>query len=140
MVGCRRGRHTRISCPLRRGRNSMQVPGIDAVFPLKNTPRNSVTVIPVTAIRLFEQKLLFDCVDCRWFPRRDLHAAVGGTASRLSRLAIRDLGLISHRAETRPLSPPLSLPGYPSTTDNRAPRTRLLVLAYALADRGKGSL
>ncbi len=26
-----------------------------------------------------------------------------------SRLAIRDLGLISHRAETRPLSPPLSL-------------------------------
>lgn len=38
-----------------------------------------------------------------------LHAAAGGTASRLSRSAIRDLGLISHRAETRPLSPPLSL-------------------------------
>lgn len=52
---------------------------------------------------------LFAWGNRRWFPRRDLHAAVGGTASRLSRLAIRDLGLISHRAETRPLSPPLSL-------------------------------
>lgn len=52
---------------------------------------------------------LFAWGNQRWFPRRDLHAAVGGTASRLSRLAIRDLGLISHRAETLPLSPPLSL-------------------------------
>ncbi|KAF7664721.1 hypothetical protein LDENG_00168170 [Lucifuga dentata] len=45
-----------------------------------------------------------------------------------------------------PLLPPQRRRGsrrdsdYPRTTDNRAWRTRLLVLAYALLDRGKGSL
>lgn len=68
------------------------------------------------------------------FPHRDLHAAVGGTAIRLSRSAIRDLGLISHRTVTRPPSPPHSLtecsPEAPATTELEEPA--FSPFAYAL--------
>ncbi|KAI3359587.1 hypothetical protein L3Q82_013988 [Scortum barcoo] len=75
---------------------------------------------------------------CGAFPRRDLHAAVGGTASRLSRLAIRDLGLISHRAETRPLSPPLSLNAdWPRSADDRARRKTRLLRPRSFSGRGE---
>ncbi|MED6279788.1 hypothetical protein CHARACLAT_004324 [Characodon lateralis] len=84
--------------------------------------------------------MLFAWGNERWFPRRYLHAAVGGTASRLSRPAIRDLGLISHRTVTRPPSPPHSLtdcsPELPATTELEEPAFSSSLMRFS--DVGKG--